>query len=49
MVAYDYDQKWFAPQNQDQQQVYIVPINCRDVLMHDNWRPKWDELKKKLF
>jgi hypothetical protein len=48
VVAYDYDQKWFVPQRQEKQQVFIVPINCHDVMMHDSWRPKWDELKKKL-
>jgi hypothetical protein len=48
VVAYDYDKKWFAPQTPEKQQVFIVSINCRDVMMHGSWRPKWDELKKKL-
>jgi hypothetical protein len=49
LTAYDYDQKWFVPQTQERQNVFILPVNCHDVPLHHNWRPKWDEQKKKLY
>ncbi len=49
LCAMDYDQKWFVPSSQEKQNVFILPINMKDVMMHHQWRPKWDEMKKKLF
>jgi hypothetical protein len=49
VVAFDYDQKWFVPQGQEKQNIFILPVNCHDVALHHLWRPKWDEQKKKLF
>ena len=47
--AYDFDQKWFVPQTQEKQHVFILPVSCQDVALHHIWRPKWDEQKKHLF
>lgn len=48
-TVFDYDQKWFVPQTHEKQYIFILPVNCFDVPLHHNWRPKWDELKHKLF
>jgi hypothetical protein len=48
VTAYDYDKKWFVPQTQEKQHIFILPVNCHDVALHHLWRPKWDEQKKKL-
>jgi hypothetical protein len=49
IAAMDYDQNWFVPKTQEKQHVFIVPVNCHDVPLHHNWRPRWDEQKRKLF
>ena len=48
-AVYDYDQRWFVPQTQEKQSVFILPVNCFDIPLHHSWRPKWDEQKKRLF
>jgi hypothetical protein len=48
-TVFDYDQKWFVPQTQEKQYIFILPVNCFDVALHHNWRSKWDELKRRLF
>lgn len=49
IVAFDYEKKWFVPLHPEKQRVFVVPISCREVTMHQTWRPRWDELKKRLF
>jgi len=48
-AVHDYDQRWFVPQTQEKQYIYVLPINCFDVPLHHSWRPKWDEQKRRLF
>jgi hypothetical protein len=47
--VHDYGQKWFVPQTQEKQYIFILPVNCFDIPLHHTWRPKWDEQKKRLF
>lgn len=49
VILYDYEQRWFVPEVQEKQTIFIVPANCQDIPLHHIWRPKWDELKKHLF
>jgi hypothetical protein len=49
LAAMDYDQKWFVPTTQEKQNVFILPINCHDIPLHNSWRQKWDDSKRKLF